>query len=175
MRRWRAARNRPRQARPKGSSGRRQKALAAFVGNLGDAASRGQVPRRLHARGSLFRLSRAPSFRRRNASGVESRPGSKHVEVAHDHLRPWLCTRQLFQFRSKYLLQRMQCCRLSLGTGMRRREFYEVRRRHRGGPAACGARAAAGAEQLLSLSHIESRPWTPELAINYPRRKIGAN
>jgi len=92
MRRWRAARNRPRQARPKRSSGRRQKALAAFVGNLGDAASRGQVPRRLHARGSLFRLSRAPSCRRRNASGVESRPGSKHVEVAHDHLRHWLCT-----------------------------------------------------------------------------------
>jgi len=34
---------------------------------------------------------------------------------------------------------------------MRRREFYQVRRQHRGGPAACGARAAAGAEQLLSL------------------------
>ena len=45
----------------------------------------------------------------------------------------------------------MQCCRLSLGTGMRRREFYQFRRQHRGGPAACGARAAAGAEQLLSL------------------------
>src|SRR5438445_579103 len=39
----------------------------------------------------------------------------------------------------------MQCCRLSLGTGMRRREFYQVRRQHRGGPAACGARAAAAA------------------------------
>jgi hypothetical protein len=65
---------------------------AAFVGNLGDAASRGQVPRRLRERGSLFRLSRAPSCRRRNASGVESRSGSKHVEVAHDHLRHWLCT-----------------------------------------------------------------------------------
>jgi hypothetical protein len=67
LRLGRVTRNRPRQARPKRSSGRRQKALAAFVGNLGDAASRGQVPRRLHARGPLFRLSRAPSCLRRNA------------------------------------------------------------------------------------------------------------
>jgi hypothetical protein len=40
---------------------------------------------------------------------------------------------------------------LSSELGMRRREFYQVRRQHRGDPAACGARAAAGTEQLLSL------------------------
>jgi hypothetical protein len=33
---------------------------------------------------------------------------------------------QLFQSLSKYLFQRMQCCRLSLGTGMRRREFITL-------------------------------------------------
>src|SRR5438309_11223250 len=34
--------------------------------------------------------------------------------------------RQLFQSLSKYLFQRTQCCRLSLGTDMRRRKFITL-------------------------------------------------
>jgi hypothetical protein len=34
--------------------------------------------------------------------------------------------RQLFQSLSKDLVQRMQCCRLSLGTDMRQREFITL-------------------------------------------------
>src|SRR5260370_104160 len=60
--------------------------------------------------------------------------------------------RQLFQSRSKYLPRRMQMLSSELGNRYAMTRVYHVpRRRHRGGLAACGARAAAGAEQVLSL------------------------
>jgi hypothetical protein len=51
---------------------------------------------------------------------------SNYTGALVTHLRHWLSLRQLFQSLSKYLFQRMQCCRLSLGTGMRRREFITL-------------------------------------------------
>src|SRR6516225_11873213 len=47
---------------------------------------------------------------------------------------------ELFQSLAKHLFQGMQCCPLSLGTDMPRREFTML---VGGSRAACGARAAA--------------------------------
>ena len=47
---------------------------------------------------------------------------------------------QLFQSLAKYLFRGMQCCPLSLGTDMPRREFTML---VGGSRAACGARAGA--------------------------------
>ena len=52
----------------------------------------------------------------------------------------WLKLHQLFQSLAKYLFQGMQCCPLSLGTDVPRREFTML---VGGSRAACGARAAA--------------------------------
>jgi hypothetical protein len=48
------------------------------------------------------------------------------ISTRMTHLRHRLCTAPIVSVLIKDLVQRMQCCRLSLGTDMQRREFITL-------------------------------------------------